>query len=257
MTGKIRAILFTFFAICLTSGFVYGECKENSVLVKHLSGKAFFSLDQKKWTVLTKETKVLKKYFVKTEENAQLQLEFPDGSVLKVGDKSMLNMKDMVSGEQCERKSYKVKLFFGKVWSSVKKLIGSADSYTVESKNAVAGVRGTSFGFIVNPDESGAVMVLTGAVDVAPPKAKRKKEKMVKPKVVKEKKDQPLNIALFKKNRSKKAIQAPKEITKKEWESYILTAMQMVKFDADGKISKPVPIGDHNADSWYMENSKK
>jgi len=228
-------------------GTLSAECAKESgklVTITELNGNAGVSFDKKKWSPLKKNETVTEKQFIKTEKGGSLVLTFPDGTAMKVGEATLINMEDIVSSAECEREEYSIKVFFGKVWSKVKKIAGSEKNggYKVHSKNAVAGVRGTSFGFIVNPDESGAVMVLTGAVAVSS--------------IMEEKKDEPLDIQKFKNNRSKVEIAAPKEITKEEWEHIVVKAMQYVKFDSSGKIAKPVPIGTHNADEWFKANMK-
>lgn len=223
------------------------ECSKISVVkVEKLEGSAKVSADQQNWSPLKSGMEIDAKKFVKTETKSNLFLLFPDGSSMKVGENSLINLQDILSSQQCEREDYKVKVFFGKVWSNVKKLVtskgGGGENFTVESKNAVAGVRGTSFGFVVNPDESGSVMVFDGSVEVKGEKSKQEEKK-------------PLDIQKWKKNRSRQEVAGPTEISKQEWDSIVVESMQMVKFSTDGKLSKPVPIGKQNADAWYNENA--
>jgi len=219
-----------------------GKAKADSI-----QGSVKISLDQASWNDLKQGQFIDEKSFVKTEKGASLTLLFPDGSVLKAGEESFLNMKQILSSENCERKSYKIRVFFGKVWSNVKKIVTQNDkeeNFTIETKNAVAGVRGTSFGFILNKDETGAVMVLAGAVEARNPKKEEVQEEA-----------KPLDIQAWKKNRSKQEVAGPKEVSRETWESYILKAMQMIQFDSKGKFAKPVPIGEQNANEWYRENT--
>ena len=242
---NIKIILFL--TLFLMGTLVYGnQCKQTSIVtVTGLNGSATKSKDSKSWASIKKDEKIEKAHFVKTSKKSTLMLRFPDGSSLKVGENSMINLKEILSSKKCERESYQIKVFFGKIWSNVKKIFANkgSDSYVIESKNAVAGVRGTSFGFVVDNNGGGTVMVLNGAVEV---KGSKKKDKAA-----------PLDIQNWKKNRSRKEVSGPTEITKDEWDSIILNAMQMVKFSSNGKLEKPVPIGAHNAGSWVLENSGK
>jgi len=215
-----------------------------SVKVDKLEGAVKVSPDQQTWALLKTGQDVPATYFMKTEAGARVMLLFPDGSALKVGENSLVNLSEVNSNASCERENYKVKVFFGKIWSVVKKLVSKNETggFVVESKNAVAGVRGTSFGFIVNTDGSGALMVETGRVEIASTVQKIEPRK-------------PMNIQEWKKNRSRQEVAGPTQISQKEWEAIVVEAMQMVKFTADGVLSKPIPIGSANADAWYRENA--
>ncbi len=216
---------------------------QGAVKVDKLEGAAKSSADQQSWTPLKAGQEVPATHFVKTEAGARTMLLFPDGSSLKVGENSLVSLSEITSTASCEREDYKVKVFFGKVWSNVKKLVSKNDAggFVVESKNAVAGVRGTSFGFIVNPDGSGALLVENGKVEISGQAKPAESKKM--------------NIQEWKKNRSRQEVSGPAEISKKEWDSIVVEAMQMVRFTTDGTLSKPVPIGAANADAWYRENA--
>lgn len=214
-----------------------------AVKVDKLEGTAKSSPDQQTWAPLKSGQEVPASHFVKTEAASRLMLIFPDGSALKVGENSLVSLTEIVSNSSCERESYKMKVFFGKIWSNVKKLVSKneAGGFVVESKNAVAGVRGTSFGFVVEADGAGALMVENGKVEIAVPAKPAEPKKM--------------NIQEWKKNRSRQEVAGPKEIGVQEWEKIVVDAMQMVKFSADGTLSKPIPIGAANADAWYRENA--
>ncbi len=242
----VRGAVIAAIMVCLMPALLgAAECgPTGAVKVDKLDGVAKSSPDQQAWTPLKQGQEVPATHFVKTEAGARVMLLFPDGSALKVGENSLVNLSEVSSNSSCERESYKVKVFFGKIWSNVKKLVSKNETggFVVESKNAVAGVRGTSFGFIVNADSSGALMVETGRVEIASAAKKAEPRK-------------PMNIQEWKKNRSRQEIAGPTEISQKEWESIVVEAMQMVRFAADGTFSKPVPIGPANADAWYRENA--
>ncbi len=232
-----------FFIIVLSSVALFATCKNNFVEVKSLSGKAFVSSNEKQWSALKKGDKIEVSKFVKTDKSTAMTLVFPDGSLLNVGENSKIVLSELASDSNCKRESYSIKLFVGKLWAKVKKLVAvkRKKNFQINGKNAVAGVRGTSFGFVVNDDQSGAVMVFHGVVAVTP-------SKQTKPKK--------FNIAEWKKHRSHKQVAGPHEISKKKWEEIVLTAMQMVKFSQNGKLGKPIPIGKSNANKWYKLNAK-
>jgi hypothetical protein len=221
----------------------FATCKNNFVEVKSLKGKAFVSSNEKQWNILKNGDKISVSKFVKTDKSTAMTLIFPDGSLLNVGENSKIVLSELASDSNCKRESYSIKLFVGKLWAKVKKLVAvkRKKNFQINGKNAVAGVRGTSFGFVVNDDQSGTVMVFQGVVAVTPSNHSKPKK---------------FNIAQWKKHRSHKQVAGPHEISKKKWEEIVLKAMQMVKFSANGKFGKPIPIGKNNSNNWYKTNIK-
>jgi ferric-dicitrate binding protein FerR (iron transport regulator) len=109
---------------------------------------------------------------VETAASSRMELKLKDGSVIRVGPASKLALKSAYFGEGGEKK-FSAKLFFGRVWSKVSGLVGSDSKFEVETDNAVAGVRGTTFRVDAKTDKSVLVRVYAGSVAMAAPGAVR------------------------------------------------------------------------------------
>src|SRR6185312_3472562 len=90
---------------------------------------------------------------VETAAGAKLELKMKDGSVVRVGPSSKLQLKSAYFGP-AGQKSFSAKLLFGRVWSKVSGLAGGDSKFDVETDNAVAGVRGTTFRVDARADKS-------------------------------------------------------------------------------------------------------
>ena len=81
---------------------------------------------------------------VATADKSRLELMLEDGSVLRVGPKSELELQDLRYDASSSTLNAKVRLVLGTIWSHVQHLT-KGGTYEVVSDHAVAGVRGTEF----------------------------------------------------------------------------------------------------------------
>jgi hypothetical protein len=98
---------------------------------------------------------------ITTGDNSSLEMQFYDGSILKMGP----NSKIKITGNMCESRSIIHKA--GKIWSGVKKLLGSA-KYEVRTDRFAICVRGTEFSVEIT-DSGDITKVYEGSVSVSPP----------------------------------------------------------------------------------------
>jgi hypothetical protein len=99
---------------------------------------------------------------VKTEQGASATIQYPDGTSAEVKAQSEVIIRIAQPGARPNG----VVLFLGRVWAKVAKSSGGANSFEVQSANAVAGVRGTEFETGVALDGSARVVVQKGEVNV-------------------------------------------------------------------------------------------
>lgn len=118
---------------------------------------------------VTKHGELVKNYELKegeeitTGDNSELELEFWDGSQIRMGP----NSKIKVSGDMCDRRNI-IEQTAGKVWHGVKHLLGS-QKYEVKTERNGGGVRGTKFSFEITKDEE-IIRVFEGSFEVNPPR---------------------------------------------------------------------------------------
>ncbi len=119
-------------------------------------------------SVTTKQGKLEKNNVLKlgeeitTGDNSNLELEFWDGSTIRMGP----NSKIKISGDMCDRRTL-IEQTTGKVWNKVKKLLGS-QKYEVKTDRNGGGVRGTVFSIEITGDEE-IIKVYEGSFEVHPP----------------------------------------------------------------------------------------
>jgi len=206
---------------------------DNSAKVSYLDGKASVTTGGKTGA-LAKGATVHENDVIETQPGAKVELEMKDGSVVRVGPASKLELKAAHFGDTGE-KSFSAKLMFGRVWSKVSGLIGKESKFEVETDNAVAGVRGTTFRIDAKADKSMLVRVYAGSVAMAPGG----------------------QLALKKPPEKGKRVQVagPGQVTLKEWEKIVGKMMQMA-VNADGSPSDPVAFKpeDDKGDEWASWN---
>src|SRR5437762_10974831 len=103
---------------------------------------------------------------IETEEKARLEIRFSDNSVLRLGGKAKLELAEAHFAGGAARRRLSARLFFGKLWAKVTSVLQGEQKFEVETENAVAGVRGTTFRMDANQDKSVLVRVYDGTVAV-------------------------------------------------------------------------------------------
>lgn len=209
----------------------------NSAQVTILEGTAWRVPAKGDKVALAVDAPVFEGDTLESDAGARLQVSFKDGSVIRVGSSSKLLLKSAYFGEKGE-KNVNAKLFFGRAWSKVVGLVGGESKFEVETDNAVAGVRGTTFRVDASRDRSVLVRVYAGAVAVAPG--------ALIPVTA---------VATPPKSGKRRQVAAPKEVSVEQWEELVGKMMQMA-VNSDGTPSKPIAFteADDAADEWAMWN---
>jgi hypothetical protein len=102
---------------------------------------------------------------VGTGANGRTQLLLGNKSVVNVGPASQINLAALRPNDSQRKVGFK--LMVGRIWARVSHLMSDEPQFTVETSNAVAGVRGTSFFMEAAEDGSStATTVLAGSVQV-------------------------------------------------------------------------------------------
>lgn len=79
---------------------------------------------------------------IKVCERSVIEVTMPDGSIIRGGPGSELNMSE----QACDNgRSFSFRLLLGSMWNSVSPYIGGETKYEVKTENAVTGSRGTKF----------------------------------------------------------------------------------------------------------------
>jgi FecR protein len=100
---------------------------------------------------------------VSTAAGSEAAVTYPDGSVTRLDQSSRITVSIARSGAKALRLG--VNQSAGLTWNSVKKLVAGATFNVSGPNNAVAGVRGTRFGFYIEQDPAGKPVVWVDVYD--------------------------------------------------------------------------------------------
>ena len=178
---------------------------------------------------------------LETARRTRLEVKLADQSVVRLGPASRAVMQAARFGSTVEDRKVSAKLVVGQVWANVAKAIGGEARFEVQTENAVAGVRGTTFRVDAARDRSVVVKVYSGTVAVAagpiprPDHAGGDEQKPTQ----------------------RKQIAGPQEVSREQWEK-IVTSMMQVKVSADGKPSEPEQFAmAETGDEWEAWNRER
>jgi hypothetical protein len=185
------------------------------------------------WKALEKGGQVTAGDAVKTGEKSRLELTLPDGSRLRLGAASKVTLSEG-QFKGAERR-VSVTMWVGRLWAKVAKELGGESKFEVETANAVAGVRGTSFTVIANQDLSALVRVYSGTVGVRKNDGKS---------------------GSFR-DRVKKQVPGPARVDQTQWEEIVATQMKQVAISNVGEILPATDFEDQGDElQWAMWNQK-
>jgi hypothetical protein len=200
---------------------------------------------------------------LETQKRTRLEVKLADGSVLRVGPSSMATIQSASFGKTVDERKVSAKLLVGKVWANVAKAVGGEQRFEVQTENAVAGVRGTTFRVDAATDKSVVVKVYSGTVAVAAGPIPRPEHGGGQPDV------EPAGPAAAPggesgaatppapapaKKRERRQISGPAQVTREQWEK-IVTSMMEIRVSAAGVPSEPetfamAPAGKDEWEEW-------
>ncbi len=215
------------------------------VLTTRVEGTAqVFTAGKKLPVSLKKESRLKQNQEVSVGERSRVELLFPDGTVIRLAEKSRLHLGKIAFNRKTEGKNVDVKLGSGKLWAKVKRLVTPDSSVEVRTTNAVAGVRGTVYRVNVNDDQSAMVKVYDGSVYVANPPIDASKPM--------DKVTAPVPVA------GPHVIAPPvHEVSVEEWH-VIVKSFQQVTISSQGVASQPQDFDPKSdADDWVTWNQER
>jgi hypothetical protein len=175
---------------------------------------------------------------IRTGQSSRMELKLKDGSLVRLGEKSEIKLRAASFGPKVNQRRFDAKLFAGRLWAAVTKMVGGDATFEVETANAVAGVRGTRFGATVDATGETTVRVYDGSVLVS---------------------NRPVYAQAGATKAKRVQVAGPQEISKKQWTEMVAAAMQLVRVSAAGEISQPQSFAmtDAATDDWEAWNSAR
>lgn len=233
------AVLITGFSVA----FVFAD--DSAAVVTRLDGNAsVFAKGAKKGTSLKKNDKIMKGQEVKVGEMSRIELKYPDGTVMRFAERSVIKMDDISYDSKTQNKKVRVDLGGGKLWANVKKLVTADSKVEVKTVNAVAGVRGTVYRVNVDEDNSAMVKVYDGAVNVTgvPKEGAKPSGEFTAPVPVAGPQEVPPPYH---------------EVSMEEW-TVIVKSMQQITISPQGVASKPQDFTpQQDMDDWVKWNQER
>ncbi len=179
---------------------------------------------------------------VSTGDKSRMELLLPDNSIVRFADNTVFKITKVNAGDVSKR-DVKIFVSIGKIWSNVRKSLGSKGGFEISCENAVAGVRGTVYRMNVEGDKSALVKVYDGEVSVAASTAQKDQKAPVA--------GPPKPVA------GPTAVAGPKPVSMEEW-VYIVKAMQQIRIKSDGKAEEPKEFTEaEDRDAWVDWNKSR
>lgn len=218
-------------ALCLCAGGALAQTK--TAQVSALEGTATKARGSAQPAALKQGAGLAQGDTVETGADSRMEIRFSDASLLRIGSKAKLQLTEAHFGAGAAKRRMTAKLFFGNLWAKVTSVIQGEQKFQVETENAVAGVRGTTFRVDANTDKSVLVRVFAGTVAVA--------------------KNVPI-YATGKPGEARHEVVGPEEVSREQWEKLVGKQMQIF-IAADGTPGDPQPIsGEDDAFAkWNQE----
>ncbi len=231
---KFRTLALTALATCLLLGTAQAAPARFRVTAvigqaQVLHGAKGEPADAATWKPLRKGAALSIGDAVRTREKSRVELTLLDGSRVRLGAASKVTLGEgQFSGQD---RKVSVTLWVGRLWAKVAKELGGDSKFEVETANAVAGVRGTSFTVVANQDTSALVRVYSGTVGV--------------------RKNEGPNF----RNRPRTEVPGPSRVDQKQWDEIVATQMKQVAITQLGQILPAADFEDQGEEAeWAMWN---
>lgn len=175
---------------------------------------------------------------LETRRRTRLEVKLADESVLRIGPLSRVVLEEALFGGTAEERKVAAKLVVGRIWANVAKAVGGEARFEIQTENAVAGVRGTTFRVDAATDRSVVVRVYAGTVAVASGAVPRPEHHGAKP--------------------ERRQVPGPQEVSREQWEK-IVTSMMQVRVSAAGVPAEPEPfaLAKAGGDTWEEWNRSR
>lgn len=103
---------------------------------------------------------------LRTALRARIELEMPDGTVIKVNENSVFDVREIKTPEKDNEDKMSFTLWAGNIWAKFKKVVSSRQQRQIESPSAVVAIRGTTLEMDVDQSQTTTVSVTEGKVAV-------------------------------------------------------------------------------------------
>lgn len=189
---------------------------------------------------------------IRTEKNSRIEIKLPDNSFIRFDELTTFELEAVRADKQQRRRNIGIRMVLGKAWAKVSRFFSNRGRFSISTRTAVAGVRGTVYRMNVNEDNSAVVKVYQGEVEVKSLTAQEKADAF---RNLSEDKTAP--AAGPRPVAGPRPIPGPRPVSLEEW-THIVSSMQQIVINADGTATKPFrfsPKADEN--DWVRYNQER
>jgi hypothetical protein len=165
---KLFSVILMVLTGTLMNGFAQGDDNTQKAFIKTMVGTVeVSSTASAKWRPARVGMMVKMGWNIRTFIESSADIEMETGTLLRVGENSVVTLAKMLTDKQAGVTNSAVKVGTGKIWANVKKLTNTKSEFEFETPTAVASIRGTRLGIAV--DKGGTQLdVYEGLVMVRP-----------------------------------------------------------------------------------------
>ena len=161
--SKVLAFM-VIFTLLTSASFMQNK---STAKIKFLIGKAeILSKNQTDWRTVKLNMIIKSGDRIKTLLNARVEIDMPDGTLIKVNENSIFDVKEIRTVEQDKEDKMSFTLWAGNIWARFKKVVNTRQARQIESPSAVVAIRGTTLDMNVDNNQSTTVRVFEGSVSV-------------------------------------------------------------------------------------------
>ena len=181
---------------------------------------------------------------VTTGTDSRIELKLPDSSYIRFDEETTFILTSLTVDEKAQKRDVNIDVVIGKTWANVSKYMGDRGGFTISTKTAVAGVRGTIYRVNANQDASSTIKVYWGEVIV--------QNRILTPVYdASGRLSQPVPVS------GPHPIPGPHPVGMEEW-TFIVRTMNVIQVDKDGKAQPPSPFSaEDDRDAWVVWNQER
>lgn len=237
-TNTAIGLIFIMMALMVASSAAQSS---QNMRIKTIIGDAEVRSKSGKWRPARVNMPLKEGWDIRTYVESSVEIQFSAGVVIRIGEKSAINLSKATQDGKATKSH--VKIYTGKVWGNVQKLVGKSSSFDFETPTAVASIRGTRLGISVDKNGT-SVDVYEGAVSV------RKKGSTQEVLVETEKR------AVVQKDKQVVSVMTFKQAMEQEQAEEIVDPFQVLVNDSitiDTTMADTAPVDSSVSDTAYLD----
>lgn len=181
---------------------------------------------------------------VTTGMDSRIELKLPDASFIRFDEETTFILTSLAADTETRERDVNIDVVIGKTWANVSKYMGKRGGFTISTKTAVAGVRGTIYRVNANKDASSMIKVYWGEVIV-------QNRELTPVYDASGRLSEPVPVS------GPHPIPGPHPVSMEEW-TFIVRTMNVIQVDKEGKAQPPTPFSaEEDRNSWVVWNQER